>query len=300
MIKEIKRLQDAHGAMEMALRNDITLLKQPAPLTVMVSAWPELIDALCAGNERNRKVKQKHVSYLAKLMAGGEWYLTGQGFSVDTNGENIDSGHRSAALVEAGYPALPLNLTLGVDRNAVAYIDTHAKRSACDTLTLLLEQVVQAWVAAVARLMSCIVLNGSIISTTSKPSAPHMAGMLMAVSDALQEFESCYKLDTQKAWPSARIVAWLLFAQMDLPKAMEVAHAVRSGAMLSANSPAMRLRNSILKGSARGGADQSASFFETVAIMRAAFEGRQLSKVYQASCLNSEELRICKQWKQFI
>lgn len=296
MNNELKKLLEGHRGFERALRNDLSLLKQPAPVTVMVNAWPALVNALQAGNSRNRKPKKQHVSFLANLMRKNEWYVTGQGFSVDTNGENIDSGNRTAAIIEAGYPAIPFNLTLGVDRRALAYIDTHAKRSAADALTLMFEQTVQNWVAAVARYMVTVAVKGTK-NDKMKPTAPQMATMLAAESDAMEVFNGFYRLDTNKAWTAPRIAAWLIFARMDLSKAVEVARAVQAGEMLQRDDPAMRLRNLILKSSHGGSTAQTASFNETISLMRAAFEGRSIAKVYPASALSEQETRVCECWR---
>lgn len=296
---QTKKLELAQAAFAAALRTDLSLMVQPRPITVQLRVWPELVDYLHDHNKRNRKVKPSHVEHLAELMRDGKWYVTGQGFSVDQQGETIDSGHRTAAMIQAGYPELEIVLTLGVDRAALPYIDSHAKRSASDALTLMLEQSVQNWAAAAARLMVMLERDGTIGGVSWKPGPEAMAFAMTSMAEAFREFTSLYRVES-RSWAASRVAAWMVYAAIDLDFAKRFALQVQEGAGLQKNSCALRLRNAILaaKAGSSGGGGQRALFFETLTLMRHARLGNEtLEKLYVAGEMTGEERKACSKWK---
>lgn len=289
-------LKEAHREFADALRRDLSLMVQPHPITVQLQTWPALIDYLFEHNTRNRTIKPKQLGYLVDSMKSGQWYCTGQGFSVDTEGETIDGGHRTTMIKSAGYPSLWINLTLGVDRKAIAGIDSHAKRSSCDVLCLMLDQKVSNWVAAVARLLVLFAYN-SLQNCSFKPSAQQMALVISLLQEQIEVFRPLINVDHRK-WSASRIAAWLVYAWRDTTFAVDFAKHVHTGAALDKGSPALRLRTDIFKNQTGGGAMQTEAFYATLNILRAAYDGKSLTKLYISTELTKNESAFAAWLKQ--
>lgn len=280
-------LKEAHARFADALRKDLSLMVQPHPITVQLLTWPELIDYLVEHNTRNRTIKDRQLGHLVDLMQSGRWYCTGQGLSVDTQGETIDGGNRSTAIKKAGYPTLRINLTLGVDRKALAVIDSHAKRTSSDVLGLMLDQKVSNWVAATARLLVLFAYN-SLQNCAFKPSAHQMALVISLLREEIELFQPLLSVDHRK-WSAARIAAWLVYAKVNTAFAADFAKQVHTGAALEKGSPALRLRTDIFKPQSGGGVMQTEGFYATLNILRAAYEGRSVTKLYVSTELTPNE-----------
>ena len=94
-----------------------------------VTATKELVDALLAINQRNRKVRLGTVQRYERHIKRGEWCETNQGIGVTSDGLLADGQHRLLAIRNCGYPPVPLLLVTGLDPGVFQFIDNGAKRS---------------------------------------------------------------------------------------------------------------------------------------------------------------------------
>jgi hypothetical protein len=108
------------------------------PKCEIVTLDKPLVDWLLSINTDNRPIKPNVVNNYEQEMISGEWYVTGQGISISTEGILLDGQHRLLAAKKAGYPPVQVCIVYGVDKRAQIKVDTHAKRSANDLLALYL------------------------------------------------------------------------------------------------------------------------------------------------------------------
>jgi hypothetical protein len=164
-----------------------------------------------------------------------------------------------------------------VDRAALAVIDSHAKRTSADVLTLMLDQKVSNWVAATARLLVLFAYN-SIVTSSFKPSAHQMSLVISLLREEIEAFQPLMCVDHRK-WSASRIAAWMVYAWQYTRFAVDFAKQVHTGEALERGSPALRLRTDIFKSQAGGGAQQTEAFYATLNILRAAYDARSLTKL---------------------
>ncbi len=110
----------------------------PTPKCEIVTLDKPLVDWLLSINTDNRPIKPCVVNNYEQEMISGEWYVTGQGISISTEGVLLDGQHRLLAVKKAGYPPIQILIAYGVDKRAQIKVDTHSKRSANDLLALYL------------------------------------------------------------------------------------------------------------------------------------------------------------------
>lgn len=96
---------------------------------------PEMALAILNKNKNNRKLSQKTVAFYVDQMKRGEWKITGQGISIDINGDLLDGQHRLNAIVESGVTIEMLIIT-DVSPDAFKVYDTGKNRSASDILSI--------------------------------------------------------------------------------------------------------------------------------------------------------------------
>lgn len=65
----------------------------------LVSITPHLAQAYLRTQQRNRRLRSRHVNILARDMAAGEWTLTTAGIVFDDQGRLIDGQHRLHAII---------------------------------------------------------------------------------------------------------------------------------------------------------------------------------------------------------
>lgn len=94
---------------------------------------PEMAEAWLAGQKKNRKIRRRHVEALKRDMLRGDWRLTGQGISVDSEGCLIDGQHRLTAVVEAGV-GVPMFVFSGFAAELQSSMDLGAVRSVAEML----------------------------------------------------------------------------------------------------------------------------------------------------------------------
>lgn len=116
----------------------MTALTVPDPI-LPTAEW-QLVDPQTARdwlrkNKNNRPVRQSKVEALARDMASGDWLQTGEPIKFNDLGDLADGQHRLHAVVAADTPVL-LFVVRGIPAEAMAVMDTGARRTAADMLTL--------------------------------------------------------------------------------------------------------------------------------------------------------------------
>jgi hypothetical protein len=90
---------------------------------------------LLSNNTRNRSVRRKNVEFFAKEILSGNWKLNAETIKVGRDGTLLDGQHRLYAVVETGM-SIQCLLATDLDQDVFDTIDTGARRSAGDTLTV--------------------------------------------------------------------------------------------------------------------------------------------------------------------
>lgn len=86
-------------------------------------------------NTHNRTLRKTYVEDLAREMRAGHWGLSHQGIAFNCDGTLLDGQHRLHAVVRANKP-VHMVVTRGVPSETRVVMDTHAKRTASDALSL--------------------------------------------------------------------------------------------------------------------------------------------------------------------
>ena len=103
--------------------------------TIIETITPALAKAFLEKNTANRNLREGFVSYLANEMITGRWKLTNQGIAFFTDGTLADGQHRLHAVIQSGV-SIEMQVTRGLDKDAMSAIDVGAKRSIADFLHL--------------------------------------------------------------------------------------------------------------------------------------------------------------------
>jgi len=99
----------------------------------VVTITPEGAAKLLESNTRNRKLRKKIVSRLARDMASDNWAQNGESIKISKDGRLIDGQHRLHACIEAGVPFRIL-LIRGLDDETQKTMDRNFPRAFSDTL----------------------------------------------------------------------------------------------------------------------------------------------------------------------
>jgi hypothetical protein len=132
-----------------------------APEMSVETLTPQDAKALLDANDSNRTVRKRLVITYARDMAAGRWQFTGEAIKVAEDGVLLDGQHRLMAIVESGTP-IPMLVIRGLSHAAQAAMDTGAKRTAGDALSLRGEKT-SALLASVAKM---ILSDGSRLDVT--------------------------------------------------------------------------------------------------------------------------------------
>ena len=104
--------------------------------TDIVNMTPTMAERFLTANTHNRKLDERRVDQLTKMIARGEWQFNGSAIVFDTNGVLVDGQHRLAAIAQAGIACQSL-VVCGVEASSQLTIDSGKSRNTADQLTLL-------------------------------------------------------------------------------------------------------------------------------------------------------------------
>lgn len=106
------------------------------PSPEIVSVTPQLAEAWLGKNTHNRNVRPRVVDAYARDMARGDWKLNGEAIKFGADGVLLDGQHRLHAIVRAGV-TVPVLVVTGLPSDTQTTMDTGAKRTAADALSLI-------------------------------------------------------------------------------------------------------------------------------------------------------------------
>lgn len=215
--------------------------------TVIESITPAKAKKLLENRAANRSIRQRQVEYLAREMVEGRFIDNGESIKLNTNGQVIDGQHRLSAIIETGRP-MQLRVTYGLSPDAISTIDTGAKRTPGDALSINGFSDPNNRAAALT-IINDYYRNGTLVSGNKlSPSA---------TIDLALEYDTDRALAvgrrTKGIVPlSIAAALYYLASHAAAEKAEEFWEAVGSGEGLSAGSPALALRNRIVELKMRG------------------------------------------------
>lgn len=117
--------------------------------TKVVLVTPEYAEQLLHRNTNNRALRPSRVKEFVQIIKNDEWRVTHQGVALDEQGVLVDGQHRLQAIKNAGKPVEML-VTEGLTPDARLAIDTHAKRTYSDVLSV--DRIILAPVVELTRI----------------------------------------------------------------------------------------------------------------------------------------------------
>ena len=220
------------------------------PASHIVTATKQIVDALLSMNTRNRQPKEAHISRLALDCAEGNFLLTASGIGVSNTGVLLDGQNRLMAIREAGYPPVQFTLVTGLDEGSQRVVDRHAKRSLSDALTIYMNITISSNMVALANALA----DFGATKGLSAPFSYRTRNSNGLISDSrLGEFMSEHGDLTARVVSAAKgakapvMAAVWVYAYHHEDAAMNFARQLATGAGLSEDSPAYRLREAIFR-----------------------------------------------------
>lgn len=211
------------------------------PTAEIYTITPAVAKRWLSRNVRNRRIREADVAAYARDMAAGNWRLTGEAVKFDTNGALADGQHRLHAVIRSG-AAIPMLVVRGIDPDAQSVMDTGAKRSASDALTLNGEKN-SSILAAVAGLALREPGAGYIAEPISKPTHAEIADFLDEHGDAVRRAAEMASIHYPAfdAAPSVLGVCWMRFAEIDLQACAEFFNSVANLQTAGSGDPRLAL-----------------------------------------------------------
>jgi hypothetical protein len=268
----------------------------PGVRTIAVHLTPSAAKSLLERNIHNRKISEKVVQKYTAEIKAGEWRLTPGGIGFDDHGTLVDGQHRLQAIVRANQ-SVPMLITLGLPTAGQEKVDRHRRRTLFDALYLAgfanKRQEVEIASCLTRRLMrsdSGVVPSDSLVKQTLDCHLEHIRSVI-----ALMKGDNKSRRGLSQA---SFLAAAVLYHEIDAEKCADFLQGVRTGAMLTQDHPAMRLRKLLLGETAiasmpRGGANQSFIFRRAIYAMQAHLEGRNIGGLREA-----EDFDVTKMTKE--
>ncbi|WP_051946745.1 hypothetical protein [Verrucomicrobium sp. BvORR106] len=265
-------------------RIELSELEQvPGVKSVAVYLSPEKAKAMLARNVRNRKLSDQVVEKYVEEILNDEWRLTPAAVGFDAEGTLVDGQHRLSAIVKSGL-TVPMVITTGLPVAAQEKVDRQRRRSLFDALYLSGQVRNRKWV----EISTCLARR--TVSSNSGSTPPdsvvkqaletHKVAII-AITDFMGE--KSVKGISQASFLAAAV----LYYEIDAEKCLEFMSAIRTGAGLALDHPALRLRKLLMGESAlhsmpRGGANQAYIFRRSVYAMQAHMDGKMIGGLREA------------------
>lgn len=113
----------------------IYTVETPVPTAAFEEITPDYAIELLENMGPNRNLSEAHASKFKRDMVNGNWYATGQGISIDTNGQLADGMHRLWGVIESGVTVKML-VARNIDPRAKPAMDANRVRSFGDDLRI--------------------------------------------------------------------------------------------------------------------------------------------------------------------
>jgi hypothetical protein len=245
----------------------------------MCLVTPEAAAEMLKNNTHNRKIKPGVVAKYSKEHQLGEWLPCSAGIGFDTNGVLADGQHRLQMVVQTGFPAWLLIVT-GLPPASQEKIDRQARRSLYDVMTLAgvatNKEVVQ-WVCALLRFTR----NGwGDMADAEVKAAIENHGPAIAAIEPLVSHKKGHRGIARAAINAAFILSYEKRPEMTVAFIKKF----MSGANMTYDDPALKLRNHCLENPSCGGSQsQSADMKRAIYALNAEASGRKIDRLMQAS-----------------
>jgi len=232
---------------------------------------------LLANAHPNRGKREAHSRTIAKDIEMGQFHVTHQGIALDISGRMFDGQHRCEGIVLAD-KAQWMWVYRGISREAIAHIDTHARRTDADAARFLGHQFTTKHIALARRLL----IPWDQVSDKTLTRTELINGTLKHM-EAIQFARQCSQCGYDSANVRAPVAAaWYTRDRARLLHFLEVlTDGVADGAH---DSAAIRLRQTADAIGRSGNAKSRYALFKKSTRAVAAFLNHEtLSKLYDAS-----------------
>lgn len=257
-------------------------LKYAIPKAVITVIDSELGAALLAANTKNRRIRAILLDEYEREMRDGRFLLTNQGIGVSRSGVLLDGQHRLLALQRLGWPANVQSLVVfGLEEEAQACVDQHAKRSMADVVNLLLGKEGDARCST--QFIGAIRFYGYAVLSEKKdidrkPSSQMIVEWISIIGDVVAKVLGVPQAG-RLAVPVIAAIAYQIQHGAPWERAAIFMDQLISGAGLEADSPVLRLRNFLASKKAGGVVMQVERWEKTNAAFMAFMEGRTLARL---------------------
>lgn len=214
------------------------------PWTEIVTVTPERAKELLATQipGSNRPLSKFWLDKYAGVMKSGEWKLNGQRVLMDGDGHLFDGQHRLTAIVMTGI-SVPMEIGHGYDRAAFDTLDCGFRRSAGDVLSM--KGYKEGRKLAAAALM---VYAHKQESRDMPNRVSHHKILEIVEANPLIHHSIALCIGMPRGFPVGVLAAMhCLAAEVDQDAADQFINAVKTGANLEHNDPALLLRNRIIR-----------------------------------------------------
>lgn len=266
----------------------------------ITKANKKIVDWLLSLNSNNRTIKKAHLKWILDAIEKKEFVLTGQGIGVSTDGILIDGQHRLTAIREAGYPPVEIMIVTGLSPDARIYIDQNAKRSTADMLKIVLDKNITTRMAGVLRFHLNFREDKELgfVLDKRKVNLENFVEMMSVHGSNIAEI-----LGSTKGVGRADAIAALFHygQKFGFDDAFEFANEIGSGANLSLNDPALRVREWMLRHRADAGSIMgyrmmvsaciAHSMAREIQILRPSLSWDELPKRAQPKAVKATEVR---------
>ena len=209
---------------------------------------PALATQLLSKNTSNRPLDEKRAILIANAIRRGEWQLNGDAIRLSRSGVLLDGQHRLRAIELSGQSAMSLFVS-GLPDESFKTIDTNARsRTSSDVLALAGDKNTRVLAAAATFFYHWKRSSGARIQSTPTHQAPTPIQIAEVVKDTprLNFWTTQAKNNSKLVAPSVLAFSFCVFEQHDYDKANAFFKQLSTGADLSPNAPALRLRNYLM------------------------------------------------------
>ena len=233
---------------------------QFASLPLGVERYTVTIDAAAAtrllnANEHNRRMNQTlAISYARMMETEGGWPYVGDPIRVDKNGRLLDGQHRLRAVELCGVP-LVVDIILGLEPETQDVMDTNSTRKSSQQVAMAgIKHAVAA--APAARLLMRWGFNDNpelenwvIASDSFAPARPEITRWTRAHQDAIERSAGLAfgVFNAVGIKPSVAAAVHFRASRIDVYRADEFLHYLRTGEDMVSGNPILTLRNKIVR-----------------------------------------------------
>jgi hypothetical protein len=227
---------------------------------------------------RNRNKRASTVFYYVGLILRGQWHLHHQGVAFDVEGWLRDGQHRLTAILDSGTSVWML-VTINLSEMAVLVLDTQAKRSDADALTLMgVEDVNHKTVAIIKRMFA----GKNWSNKDFRMSRDDLIKLALGWREPLMFVRPLWCTSKFSHASVSAVVCKAWFSQ-DRERLQQFMDVFKSGEMASQDDQAAIRVRDWFRGSAFGGsdADRAVVYKKAMSGVKAFLERRAIDKLYE-------------------